>query len=741
MNTGRRVMILTPCSSAPSKSAPPAAPSTNTSASSKPTAKTARSSNASSPISDARTSSRLLPKLSAAPHTATPIGEDPDDHRFGDASTWGPVLVVRASFDQLGPLGHPRPIPRARAKGVPFADRAFVLVANRLIRPGQRARPRRLARDRLRLRPQGPTLRPPLAPEADGSAVHPRQLDAWYRTLDQLITAKDQIEVALYHRLRDLFSFKPDLVLYDITSTYFEGAGPHDFAKHGYSRDGKSQNVQVIVGMVMVAGWPIAHHVWAGNRIDHSTVQEVITDLRKRFEFGRLVFVGDRGMVTDENIESLTKDGHGFLVGIKRRRNAELDGWLQKVDESKWLDCPVGITAREKKENPPRTRVQEIDLGVATKAEAEAEADAEADTETATVAPGSAEPVAPPRRVFVIDSDERRAYEQAKRTQAMERTRVKLESVRRRVADGELTDPARIGAAAERALRAHKGYRYFAWTLREGVFEFFEEPVQFEREKRLEGRYVIATTETSLERLGCGGSLQATHGSGTRLPPHERRAFHAAGVSPGGVTRTGAHFRGGAGPLAANALAAPPRRRRGRVVGGTSVASTRNGASRPLRNRRGITHRRERIQSACPPSAERPGYHQRAPAPPTDRGFDSDVMTNRFSRVDFYGVPRTLYQTWARRRPRASGPPLRIISRLPFIAFLHPLQSIESCFDGGQPFSPGHSYALRHQAIEYMAALSEQDSPAARAVVFFAIHVVGRYHALIVSDHEAETEN
>ena len=58
--------------------------------------------------------------------------------------------------------------------------------------------------------------------------IHPRQLDAWYRTLDQLHAAKDQIEVALYHRLRDLFSLKPDLVLYDITSTYYPGnQDPH----------------------------------------------------------------------------------------------------------------------------------------------------------------------------------------------------------------------------------------------------------------------------------------------------------------------------------------------------------------------------------------------------------------------------------------------------------------------------------------------------------------------------------
>ena len=62
---------------------------------------------------------------------------------------------------------------------------------------------------------------------------------AWYSTLDRLVAAKAQIEVALYHRLRDLFSLQPDLVLYDITSTYFQGAGPPQFAKHGYSRAGR----------------------------------------------------------------------------------------------------------------------------------------------------------------------------------------------------------------------------------------------------------------------------------------------------------------------------------------------------------------------------------------------------------------------------------------------------------------------------------------------------------------------
>jgi transposase len=386
-----------------------------------------------------------------------------------DASTWGPVLVIRTLFEQLN-LWAIFDEHLGRAKAVPFADRAFVLITNRLIAPasehglagwletdfvcdrkGRRFVPHWHQRQRVR--------------------VHPRQLDAWYRTLDQLHAAKDQIEVALYHRLRDLFSLKPDLVLYDITSTYFEGAGPHDFATHGYSRDGKPQNVQVIVGVVMVAGWPIAHHVWAGNRIDHSTVQEVIIDLCKRFDFGRLVFVGDRGMVTDENIEAITNDGHGFLVGLKRRRNPKLDAWLDAVDETKWIDCPGGINAQERETNPPRTRAQEVATGD------------------------------PDLRVIVIDSDERRGYEQAKREQAMERARQKLEKLKARVAAGDLKQPEKIGAAAERIMQKYHGYRYFDWSLDGGVFQYSESAHRLGREKKIEGKYVVSTSEKGLTVL------------------------------------------------------------------------------------------------------------------------------------------------------------------------------------------------------------------------------------------------
>ena len=395
-------------------------------------------------------------------------GQEDSDVDILETFGWGPLLVVRKLFEELG-LWDLFDRVLGKRTAVPWADRAFVLIASRLIHPssehglggwletdyfcdreGRRFVPRWRTRGRVR--------------------VHDQQLDSWYRTLDHLLESKNDIEIALYGRLRDLFSLKPDLVLYDITSTYFEGSGPSGLARHGYSRDGKSRNPQVIVGVVMVGGWPIVHHVWEGNRLDHSTVQEVIKELRERFEFARVVFVGDRGMVTQENLKQLLDAGHGYLVGVKRRNNAQLARWLGAVDEAKWIDCPVGITASEQTD-PPRTRVQEVPSGKEG------------------------------MRVLVLDSDERRQYEQSMRARAMDRVREKLEKLHQRVQTGKLTDAAKIGAAAERIMQAHHGYRYYRWRLEAGQFSFEEDPLHLGQEKRIEGKYLIATSEDSLDVL------------------------------------------------------------------------------------------------------------------------------------------------------------------------------------------------------------------------------------------------
>src|SRR5271170_5571102 len=179
-----------------------------------------------------------------------------------------------------------------------------------------------------------------------------------HATLDQLLACKAQVEYALFVRLRDLFSLQVDMVFYDLTSTYFEGRGPTEMGAHGHSRDGKPRNPQVLVGLVLVDGWPIAHHVFEGNRRDAKTVPDVLRDLEQRFGLKRIVFVGDRGMVTSQNLEDLRGNGHGYIVGRNRRRSGEVFDYIQSAT-GPWIECPVGITAREKA-TPPKTLVQEV---------------------------------------------------------------------------------------------------------------------------------------------------------------------------------------------------------------------------------------------------------------------------------------------------------------------------------------------------------------------------------------------
>jgi len=390
-----------------------------------------------------------------------------------DASTWGPMLVARHFFAHLGiwqVLDAGRRWPKLAPTEDPNDDwvsRVLVLLTNRLVRPASehglaewletdyvcdRAGRRYLPRWQRHGRVQ----------------VDLTQLQCWYRTLDHVLVNKEPLEVALYERLRTLFDFQAELVFYDVTSTYFEGQGPPELAKHGYSRDGKPRNVQVVVGVVMMAGWPIAHHVWAGNRRDSTTVQEAVRDLAQRVHIQRLVFVGDRGMVTESNLAWLQdQEQHGFLVGMTRRQNPEAETLIDRVDETKWLDCPLGIGAREKKD-PPRTRVQEVAcdrVGV---------------------------------RVFVVDSDERRAYEERQRTKAMQRVRAALAKVQTRVAKGQLKKPEKIGAAVERTLQKHHGYRYYTWELTEGRLEIAEHPVNLPREKKYEGKYLIQTDQMAM---------------------------------------------------------------------------------------------------------------------------------------------------------------------------------------------------------------------------------------------------
>lgn len=385
----------------------------------------------------------------------------------GACAVWGSMLVARTLWYELGLQKILDDCdPKQRRGGLRLSDRALVLVANRLCKPHSE-------------HALADWLETDFACDRDGARITPKWkqngrvrveagwLQQWYRTLDELIDNKARIERELFVRLRDLFALEPELVFYDLTSTYFEGAGPAGFALHGHSRDGKPRNRQVLVGVVMVNGWPIAHHVFGGNVRDEKTVPQVVEDLQSRFGLKRVVFVGDRGMVTTDNIALLKKNQQGYLVGLQRRRRANISELIDKAT-GPWRECPAGITASEK-DQPPKTTVQEVsadDPGV---------------------------------RVFVVHSEERQAYERAMRERSMERTRLALEKLVKRVADGRLKAPEKIGAAAARILTRNHGHRYYTWELKDGRFSYHEHPVHLAREKKYEGKYLIQTEEKNLD--------------------------------------------------------------------------------------------------------------------------------------------------------------------------------------------------------------------------------------------------
>lgn len=415
-----------------------------------------------------------------APQKAKQKGISPEALDVGEqAPVWGRMLAISSVCREIG-LEEvvDRLDGRRRKNRCPLFDRVLVLIAGRLCEPGSEHGLARWLETEYVCDREGKRWMPEWrSDEERKKSNRPRvrvkdsQLRQWYKTLDQLLGKKKQIEKEMFLRLRDLFSLKVDMVFYDLTSTYFEGHGPEGFALHGYSRDLRPRNRQVVVGVVMVNGLPIAHHVFHGNTRDARTFEQVVRDLEERFGVRRVVFVGDRGMVTAGNLKFLKSQGrsHGYLVGLNRRRDEQIYRYIESATGA-WERCPVGITASER-EHPPETLVQEVK--------------------------GDEDGV----RVFVVHSEERLKYERELRQKAMEKVRKELERLQRRVREGKIKAPEKIGAAASRIISRNHGYRYYDWKLEDGRFIYFEHPVNLRREEAIEGKYIIVTEEKNLSAV------------------------------------------------------------------------------------------------------------------------------------------------------------------------------------------------------------------------------------------------
>jgi transposase len=160
--------------------------------------------------------------------------------------------------------------------------------------------------------------------------------DRLYRALDKAIEHKESLEQHLAGRWQDLFGAKCDLLLYDLTSTYFEGqAGEIPIARRGYSRDHRPDALQIILALVVTEeGFPLSYEVFEGNRSDVTTLEEILDSVERKHGALNRVWVFDRGIVSEENLELLRRRGASYLVATPRRMLSSFQKELIKEDWS-----------------------------------------------------------------------------------------------------------------------------------------------------------------------------------------------------------------------------------------------------------------------------------------------------------------------------------------------------------------------------------------------------------------------
>jgi transposase len=160
--------------------------------------------------------------------------------------------------------------------------------------------------------------------------------DRLYRALDRLLAHKAALEAHLSERCGQLFAVDNDVLLYDVTSTYFEGqAEANPQAQRGYSRDHRPDCAQVCIALVVTFdGFPLGYEVFAGNTHDSQTLQTIVATMEARHGVLGRVWIADRGMASGENLAWLRRTGRRYIIGAPKSELkkfaaelAQSDGW------------------------------------------------------------------------------------------------------------------------------------------------------------------------------------------------------------------------------------------------------------------------------------------------------------------------------------------------------------------------------------------------------------------------------
>jgi len=224
-----------------------------------------------------------------------------------------------------------RTLPPGRAR-VPWTLSTLILVVARLLEPASELYTAEQWYPKTAL------------PELLGVPVERVDDNRLYRTLDELLPHKNALQDHLRRRLGSLFGLEYEILLYDVSSTYFEGAADFPLAQRGYSRDQRGDCKQVCIGLVVSrCGMPLGYEVFAGNTADVSTVEQIVTHMEQRYGAAQRVWVMDRGMVSEKNLEFLRQSGRRYLVGTPK---ALLKKYEQELLSDDWHKIREGIEVK-----------------------------------------------------------------------------------------------------------------------------------------------------------------------------------------------------------------------------------------------------------------------------------------------------------------------------------------------------------------------------------------------------------
>jgi len=167
-----------------------------------------------------------------------------------------------------------------------------------------------------------------------------------YRGLDVLHAQKDRVCAHLVERYRDWFGVRFEFLLYDVTSTYFEGqALGNEKAARGYSRDHRPDCKQVNIGLVVTPdGLPIGYEVFAGNRADVTTVEEMVQLMEEKYGQAERIWVMDRGMISEDNIDFLRSRQARYLVGTPKSQLKSFEAQL--LEKENWAEVQDGVEVK-----------------------------------------------------------------------------------------------------------------------------------------------------------------------------------------------------------------------------------------------------------------------------------------------------------------------------------------------------------------------------------------------------------